>query len=292
MTPQHDGPRADSAAQFTVPHRMELTFVLPGTAEQVWDAIATANGISSWMLPTDVEEREGGAICFHMGPDMSSEGTVTAFDAPHRFAIVEPDWALLVGHDRDSVGPMATEFLIEAQSGGTCVLRVVTSAFGTGADWEQEFFADMTKHWVPQFDNLRVYLAHFAGKRVVSMDVDAPALTTPLELWATMRRAIGGGHELSLGDALELQGLTGVVERINTNDAGPNELMVRVDAPVEGYVGFMVWETAADTSTAVIAGRFFSHDAQAYVDATRDGWKKWLDELAAEAVDLTRGATT
>ena len=77
MTPQHDGPRADTAAQFTVPHRMELTFVLPGTAEQVWDAIATANGISSWMLPTDVEEREGGAICYHMGPDMSSEGTVT-----------------------------------------------------------------------------------------------------------------------------------------------------------------------------------------------------------------------
>jgi hypothetical protein len=69
------------------------------------------------------------------------------------------------------------------------------------------------------------------------------------------------------------------------------QLTVRVGAPVEGYVGFMVWETAADTSTAVVAGRFFSHDAQAYIDATRDGWKKWLDELAAEAVDLKRGAT-
>ena len=29
-----------------VPLRMELTFELPGTPEQVWDAIATANGIS------------------------------------------------------------------------------------------------------------------------------------------------------------------------------------------------------------------------------------------------------
>lgn len=103
MTTQNDGPGADTAAQFTVPHRMELTFVLPGTAEQLWDAIATANGISSWMLPTDVEERVGGAICYHMGPDMSSEGTVTGFDAPHRFAIVEPEWALLIGQDPASV---------------------------------------------------------------------------------------------------------------------------------------------------------------------------------------------
>jgi len=66
---------------------------------------------------------------------------------------------------------------------------------------------------------------------------------------------------------------------------------VRVLAPVEGYVSFMAWETAADTSTAVVAGRFFSDNAQAYIDATRDSWKKWLDGLAAEAVDLARGAT-
>jgi uncharacterized protein YndB with AHSA1/START domain len=290
MTTHDHGQRSEPTTQFTVPHRLEFTFVLPGTAEQVWDAIATANGISSWMTPTDVEERVGGAICFHMGPDVSSEGTVTAFDAPHRFAIVEPDWALLVGHDRDSVGPMATEFLIEAQSGGTCVLRVVTSAFGTGADWEQEFFADMTKHWAPQFDNLRVYLAHFAGKRGVFMDVEAPVRTTPPAMWATMRRAIGGGRELSVGDALELQGLTGVIERINA-DPGPNELLLRVDAPVEGYVGFMTWETAADTTTAVVAGRFFSDNAPTYVDQEHDGWKKWLDGIAAEAVDLKRGAT-
>ena len=168
MTTHAHAPRDENASRFTVPLRMELTFVLPGSAEQVWDAIATANGISSWMLPTDVEEREGGAICFHMGPDLSPKGIVTGFDAPHRFAVVEPEWALLVGHDPDAVTPLATEFLIEARSGGTCVLRVVTSAFGTGAHWEQEFFADLEKHWVPQFDNLRVNLAHVSTTRSIS----------------------------------------------------------------------------------------------------------------------------
>ena len=288
MTAKPDAPRPEErAAPFTVPLRMELTFVLPGSPEQVWDAIATANGISSWMLPTDVEEREGGAICFHMGPDVSSEGTVTGFDAPQRFAYVEPDWALLVGHDRDSVGPMATEFLIEAQSGGTCVLRVVTSAFGTGADWEQEFFTDMEKNWLPQFDNLRIYLSHFPGRRVVSMDLDASVATNSTAVWATLRHAIGAQQ---VGQTLELRGLTGVVERINA-DPGPNELLLRVSAPVQGYIGFLAWGTGEGKSAAVMAARFFTDDAHAYVEQTRASWKNWLDGIAADAVDFARGTT-
>ena len=43
-----------------VPLRVEMRFELPGTPEQVWAAIATGNGISSWFVPTEVEERRGG----------------------------------------------------------------------------------------------------------------------------------------------------------------------------------------------------------------------------------------
>ena len=264
-----------------VPLRFELTLQLPGTPEQVWNAIATANGISSWMLPTDLDPREGGAICFHMGEDVSSEGTVTGFDAPRRFAYIEPDWATLAGRDRDSVDPLATEFLIEAQSGGTCVLRVVSSAFGTGAEWEKEFFADIEKAWTPQFDNLRVYLAHFAGRRVASMDVEARASVIADALWPSMRAAIGAQR---VGDALSLRGLQAVVERINAAP-GPNELMVRVTEPIEGYLNFMAWTTGADTCTAVIAGRFFSENSAAYVSSEKQGWKQWLEGVVATVRD-------
>ena len=66
-----------------VPLRMELTFELPGTPEQVWDAIATANGISAWIMPTDLEEREGGAVAFHMGEATGLvPGTVTGWEPP------------------------------------------------------------------------------------------------------------------------------------------------------------------------------------------------------------------
>ncbi len=80
-----------------VPFRLEISVELPGTPEQVWQAIATGPGLTSWFLPTDLEPREGGAIAFHMG-ETSSEGTITGWDPPRRVEYVEPDWAELAGH--------------------------------------------------------------------------------------------------------------------------------------------------------------------------------------------------
>ena len=142
----------------TVPYSLERTYDLPCSPTEVWDAIATARGITTWMVPTRLEERVGGAIVFQLGEELWSHGIVTAFDRPTRFAYDEPDWAALAGHDPTTVSPMATEFLIEAPSGGSCVLRIVTSAFGSGAEWENEFFTDMSSGWVPLLDNLRVLL--------------------------------------------------------------------------------------------------------------------------------------
>ena len=41
------------------PLRFEFEVEVAGTPEQVWDAIATGAGISSWFLPTDLEPRRG-----------------------------------------------------------------------------------------------------------------------------------------------------------------------------------------------------------------------------------------
>ncbi len=56
-----------------------------------------------------------------------------------------------------SVTPIATEFLVESASGGSCVIRVVSSAYGSGADWENEFFAEMVAGWVAMLDNLATH---------------------------------------------------------------------------------------------------------------------------------------
>ena len=157
-----------------VEHRMERTYEVAATPEQVWDAIATADGISAWMVPTRLDPQIGGAVSFDVGT-FWSHGIVTDYTPTRRFAYAEPwpttdhdlssvtmlEWFNAIGvplsevyDDLSSVTPIATEFLIESASGGSCVIRVVTSAYGSGADWENEFFAEMVAGWAAILDNL------------------------------------------------------------------------------------------------------------------------------------------
>lgn len=162
-------------------HRAEHRRALAATAEQVWDAIATAEGISAWMVPTRLDPQLGGDVSFEHG-GFRSTGVITAYTPPQRFAYEEPwpmteemrDWVVATaGHEVTdeelaSLSPIATELLIEAASGGSCILRVVTSAYGSGADWENEYFSEMVAGWgtvpfgpdqqAPWLDNLVGYL--------------------------------------------------------------------------------------------------------------------------------------
>ena len=158
-----------------VEHRVEHTYEVTATPEQVWDAIATADGISAWMVPTRLDPQIGGEVSFDLG-EFTSTGVVTDYTPNRRFAYEEPwpiadqveaipaamaEWFDAIGvplsevhRDLSSVTPIATEFLIESVSGGSCVIRVVTSAYGSGADWENEFFAEMVAGWGEILDNL------------------------------------------------------------------------------------------------------------------------------------------
>lgn len=80
----------------TVPLRVAFEVEVAGTPEQVWAAIATAQGLSAWFLPTDVEERAGGALVTHMG-ETDSPATITDWEPPHRLVYEEAEWAGLVG---------------------------------------------------------------------------------------------------------------------------------------------------------------------------------------------------
>ena len=112
---------------------VEAEVEVPGTPEEVWQAIATGPGISSWFVPTTLEERVGGSVVANFGPGMESLSTITAWDPPHRF----------VADSRDDMGPdgptIATEWIVEARSGGTCIVRVVHSWFTSSDDWDDQF---------------------------------------------------------------------------------------------------------------------------------------------------------
>lgn len=256
-----------------VPYRMDETFELPGTPEQVWAAIATANGISSWLLPTEMEEQQGGSLLIHMGEEFSSPGSVIKWEPPSRFAYEETDWALMAGQGDALVSPMATEFLVEAKSGGTCVVRVVTSAFGTGADWEREFFDDMVKNWLPYFDHLRLYLTHFPGQTVTSMSVSIEVPGTAESVWSVMGNAL---DIQEVGQIVELRNVKSQVEQI-----AHRRLVVRLTDSVPGYLAINTYGSGENLATASIEGYLFSDEAPAYVEREKAGWKTWLRDLAS-----------
>ncbi|MET0821889.1 MAG: SRPBCC domain-containing protein, partial [Aeromicrobium sp.] len=232
-----------------VPYRLEFSVEVPGTPEQVWDAIATSRGMSAWFLPTEMEEREGGSLHFSMGPEMGSDGQVTGWEPPHRIEYQE-DWASLMGQEPDALSPLTSEFVVEATSGGTCVVRVTSSGFGTGADWEAEFWDDMGKSWLPFFDNLRISLSHFPGQEATQLEVSASLPGTPEALWSAMHADLGLGDE---GDDVDARGLAGTVERV-----GERQTLVRLTAPVPGMLSIFAHEAGDDESVAGVRGYLFS----------------------------------
>ena len=78
-------PRSGSGRQLTALYSraIDLDVEVPGTPDQVWDAIATGPGITAWMQPTEVEERKGGTFSYDMGTGTGrTYGTVTGWDPP------------------------------------------------------------------------------------------------------------------------------------------------------------------------------------------------------------------
>jgi uncharacterized protein YndB with AHSA1/START domain len=121
--------------------------VVPGTPEQVWNAIATGQGITAWFVPTKVEERVGGTVELDFGPGMgTATGQVTVWEPPTRF---------VRQGSGGSGGLLAYELQVEARGTGTCLVRLVTSGFLTEAEWQAEY--DSTSEgWKLFLNNLRL----------------------------------------------------------------------------------------------------------------------------------------
>ena len=253
-----------------VPYRLEFSVEVPGTPEQVWQAIATARGMTSWFLPTELEERLGGALHFSMGPDMGSDGRVTGWEPPFRLEYQE-DWAALMGRDPDDLSPLTSEFIVEARSGGTCVVRVTSSGFGRGAQWEAEFWDEMGAGWMPFFDNLRVYLAHFPGQEAAQLEASTSHPGQADAVWSQVRDSLRLGGE---GVDVEVHTATGTVER-----AARRQALVRLQGPLPGMLTVFAFGEAEGRTTVGVRAYLFSPEAQAYVERERAGWQAWLEAL-------------
>ena len=175
--------------------------------------------------------------------------------------------------------PLTSEFLVEARSGGTCVVHVTSSGFGRGADWESEFWAEMAPGWLPSFDNLRLYLSDFAGQVASFLQVETSAPTDASSLWKAIREEIGLGEE---GAAVELNGATGSVVRV-----GDRHALVRLHDPVPGMLNVATFGADPERTPAILRVYAFSEAAPDYVRQEEPGWQSWLDALVASVAPMS-----
>jgi uncharacterized protein YndB with AHSA1/START domain len=244
---------------------------VPGTPEEVWQAIATGPGISSWFVPTEFEEQGGKPVAVKMnfGPGMESRAVVTAWDPPRTFAAESPGWA-------PEMPSMATEWSVEARAGGVCVVRVVNSLFAATDDWDNQL-EGTESGWPGFFRTLRLYLTHFRGQRSALMQKLAPVAGTEAEAWAALTGAVGF-NGASVGQRWAapagVPALGGVVEYVNES---PYDVLLRLDKPGPG-VGALGTFNMGGQSMVALNLYLYGDQAAALVARETPLWQAWFEE--------------
>jgi uncharacterized protein YndB with AHSA1/START domain len=251
---------------------IQVEVEVPGTPEEVWQAIATGPGLSAWFVPTEFEERDGKPVAatLNFGPGMESRSVVTAWDPPRMIAREADGWA-------PGSPPIATEFSVEARAGGVCVVRVVNSLFASTDDWDKQL-EGAESGWPGAFRVLRIYLTHFRGQRSAYMQIVAPAAGTKEEAWATLTAALGlngvGAGQRWTAPA-GVPALGGVVEHVTQSPFG---YIFRLDKPGPGTAVLFIM-TMPGSVLAMFTVYFYGDQAAATAAREKPLWQAWMQKL-------------
>lgn len=257
--------RKDENGQRSVQVEVEV----PGTPEEVWRAIASGPGISSWFVPTRSEERQGGEIVSNFGPGMDCPATITAWEAPRRFAaeaVMGPPGSPTV----------ATEWSVEARAGGMCVVRVVHRLFASTDDWDNQLDG-LEQGWPAFFRILRRYLETFKGMECSAMQLVSFSSDSEAKAWEKL------GGELGLLEVAEGQKWSAPARfpRMAGVSLGhgmhANTVLLGLDTPVPGtaYIGAF---TCGGMVQVYVAIFLYGAEAKAAVERDEPSWQKWLGE--------------
>ena len=256
---------------------VQVEVEVPGTPEEVWQAIASGPGISSWMVPAEFEVRDGKpvAVKLNFGPGMESRSVVTAWDPPRMFAAQGEGWG--------GSPPIANEWSVEARGGGICIVRIVQSLFASTDDWDNQL--EGAAHGWPGFlRTLRLYLTHFRGQRSTMMKWMAPVAGTEAEAWEKLTAALGL-KGVSVGQRRTapagVPAFSGVVEYVTES---PYDGLLRIDKPGPGIAAVGTLTFGGQTMVAL---NFYLYGDQAAATVARETlvWEAWFQERFPMPID-------
>jgi uncharacterized protein YndB with AHSA1/START domain len=250
---------------------VQVEVEVPGTPEEVWRAIATGTGISSWFVPTSSEERAGGQVVSNFGPGMDCPSTITTWEAPKRFVAEAP------------MGPpgsptMATEWSVEARAGGKCLVRVVHSLFASTDDWDNQLDG-LEQGWPAYFRILRMYLETFKGMACSAMQFVGFSSDSETKAWEKAGGALGllkvaEGQKWSTPDGFPP--MTGMVDSLGQG-MHSNTVLLRLDTPAPGtaYIGAF---SCGGMVMVCLSVYLYGDNAKAAVERDEPTWQTWMGE--------------
>lgn len=250
---------------------VQIEVEVPGTPEEVWQAIATGPGISSWFVPTEFEIKEGKpvAVKVNMGPGMESTSAVTAWEPLQKWASQSEGWM-------PGMPSVAHEWSVEARGGGVCIVRIVSSLFSSTDDWDNQL-ESTGQGWPGFFRTLRIYLTHFRGQRSAIMQCMATFAGTEAEAWEKLTAALGV-KGVSVGQRCTAPasgpGFSGVVEYATEN---PYDILLRVDRPGPGVAAIGAFNMGGPIMVAL---NFYLYGDQAAATVARERplWDAWFQK--------------
>lgn len=250
---------------------VQVEVEVPGTPEEVWRAIATGPGVSSWFVPTRMEERQGGQIVSNFGPGMDCAATITTWDALRRFVA------------ESEMGPpgsprMATEWSIEARAGGKCLVRVVHSLFADTDDWDNQLDG-MEQGWPAYFRVLVMRLTHFKGMPCSAMQLVGFASDSESAAWEKFGGGLGllnVGQDQAWSAPDGLPRMAGVVDRLGRG-SHKNTVLLRLETPAPG-VAYMGAFSCGGMVMVCVSIYLYGEKAKAAVDRYEPAWQAWMGE--------------
>lgn len=250
---------------------IQVEVEVPGTPEEVWRAIATGPGISSWFVPTRSEERAGGEVVSNFGPGMDCPATITVWEAGKRF-VAEGAFG----------GPgsptAATEWTVEARAGGMCLVRVVHSLFASTDDWDNQLDG-LEQGWPAYFRILRRYLESFKGMPCSAMQFVGFSGDPEPKAWEKAGGELGllkiaEGQKWSAPDGLPR--MSGAVDALGKG-SHKHTVLLRLDAPAPGtaYVGAF---SCGGMVMVCLSVYLYGDKARAAALRDEPAWQKWIAE--------------
>lgn len=251
---------------------VEMELLVPGTPEQVWQAVATGSGNAAWFTMAEIGEQVGGVLRFDFGAMGDSSGEVTIWQPPRHFGYVERDWS-------EGAPPVATEITITGRSGGKCVVRMVHSLFTSLDDWDDQL-ESFESGWPAFFEVLRLYLADHAGQPAASFTLFGRAEGDQRSAWrkltgklALVDGDVGAEWRMSTGPEI----LAGRVVQVR-QDPKQRFALAHLTEPAPGVALIGSYDRGEFTSLS-LSLYLYGPRASEVAHESKARWQAWLDGI-------------